>query len=89
MWPGVFGYLVADSEAGDNKRNRKCEDKHSTESTETSDEFAREGWGRQLSIPVTCEKNEETETGAQLARFGKYKEADSLGGIFEPSVQQS
>ena len=41
VWCGVVMYLVADSEAGDNERDREGENKHSTESTETSCELAQ------------------------------------------------
>ena len=47
----------------DNNWYWKSENENSTKSTETSDEFAREGGGRQFSIPVICQENKQGLAG--------------------------
>ena len=54
----------------DNNGYREGQYEDPTESTETTDQFAREGGGRQFSIPVMCEQDK------RRSRSVKYKEAN-------------
>ena len=73
----------------DNNGYWKSEDEDATESTQTSDEFAREGGGRQLSIPGTRGENKKLALGLTGLGLENIKKQTVWGEIMEPAVQQS
>ena len=65
----------------DNNWYWKSEDEDSTKSTETSDQFAREGGRRQFSIPVRCGANKQGlgKISLYLENIKGQTSPDSLG----------